>query len=85
MTLTQYILYNNKLFKLEKLKIFFQYNQLIDFQPGQLLFNYIKFYTISYFFYIFQIKSMVNYNTIYNKAIYKYFFKTFYNEINKTK
>lgn len=51
-----------------------------------LIFNYLKFNTITYFiYYILKYKSIINYSIIYNLILHKYFFQVFYNWTNKKK
>ena len=88
----QYVLYDNKtlryiedvLYRLEKTKITFEHQQLIDFKICQPTFNYPNFYALSHFIQcIWDYSNVVNYDTAYSKAAYKYLFKTFYNQTNK--
>lgn len=48
--------------------------------------NNLKFYAMIYFVkYIWDYSSAINYDTVYNKTVYKYLFKTFYRKTNKKK
>ena len=90
--LAQYVLYDNKiiwyieyvLYRPEKTKIAFEKHWPINPKLCQPPLNYPKFYAISHFIQcIWDYSHAVNYNTAYNKAMYKYFLKVFYNRINK--
>ncbi len=62
----------------------FEYYQPIDLKLYRPAFNFPKFYAISHFvLYIQKYSNAVNYNTIYSKAVHKYFLKAFYNRTNK--
>lgn len=62
----------------------FENHWLIYAKLYQPTFNYPQFYIISYFVYcIPDYDYVVNYNIAYNEIMYKYFFKVFYNRINK--
>lgn len=70
-------------YRLEKTKIAFKQHWLINSKLYQPIFNYPKFYAINFFVqYIWNNISMINYNSAYSKAAYKYFFKTFYKRRN---
>lgn len=72
------------LYKGENTETLFEYHQLIDSKLCQLTFNYPKFYAINYFVqFIWNYSSVVNQNTAYSKTAYKYYFKFFYNKLNK--
>lgn len=88
------LLHNNKrflyieyaLYKLDKTKIVFENHYLIDLKLFPPMFNYSKFYTMTYFVYCkWNLKNAVNYNTKYSKIVHKYFFEIFYSQINKKK
>ena len=90
--LAQYISHNNKtlrymeyaLYRLENIKIIFEYHRPIDFKLYRPTFNYLKFPAISHFVQcIWDYGSAVNYNTTHSKAAHKYFLKAFYNKTNK--
>ena len=71
-------------YKLEKTKIIFEYYWPINSKLYQLTFNYFKFHGICYFAQcIWDYSSVVNYETVYNKVVYKYLFKAFYTKTNK--
>ena len=74
------------LYKLKKTKIAFKHYRLIDSKLCQLTFNYPKFHAVTYFTRcIRDYGSAVNYDTAHSKVSHKYFFKAFYNRINKKK
>ena len=90
--LVQYVLHDNEtlrymghaLYRLEKIKIAFEYYQTINSKLCQPTFNYSKFYAVTHFAqFIRDYGSAVNYDTAHSKAAHKYFFKTFYNKTNK--
>ena len=71
-------------YKFEKTKIVFKYYRPIDLKLYWPIFNYPKFYTVTYFAqYIGNYNSAINYDTTHSKAAYKYLFKAFYNKTNK--
>ena len=90
--LAQYVLHDNKtlrymehaLYRLKKTKIAFEYHQIIDSKLCQPIFNYLKFYAISYFIQcIRDYGSAINYDIAHSEAVYKYLLKAFYNRTNK--
>lgn len=71
-------------YRLKKLKIAFEQHRIIDSKLYQPMFNYSNFYTINYFAQYIQVyDSIINYNTVYSKMVYKYLLKVLYNKINK--
>ena len=71
------------LYRLEKTKIAFEQDQLIDPKLCRPTFYYPKFYAISNFIsYIKADDSTVNYDIAHSEAAYKYSLKAFYYRIN---
>ena len=90
--LAQYVLHDDKtlryiehaLYRLEKIKITFEYHRLINSKLCQPTFNYPKFHAISYFVYcIWDYDSAVNYDTPHSKTVHKCLLKVFYKRTNK--
>ena len=88
----QYVSYDDKmlrymeraLYKLEKIKIIFEYHRPIDSKLCRLTFNYSKFYAVTHFAQcIRDYGSAINYDTVHSKAAHKYLLKAFYNKTNK--
>lgn len=74
------------LYRLEKTKMAHKNHMPIDSKLSRPTFNYPKFNAMRYFvLWIWDYSSDVNYDTAHSKIAYKYFFKTFYNKINKKK
>lgn len=63
------------LYRLENTKIIFKHYWPINSKLCQPTFNYPRLHVIN----------IINYDSIYSKALYKYFFKAFYNRMNKKK
>lgn len=82
-------MYNNKLFSyikhtLYKINTIFDNHYIINVKLLQPIFNYPKFYAMTYFIqYIQDYNIIINYNTAYSKVVYKYFLKLFYKKINE--
>lgn len=69
---------------MENINIVFEYHQPIDSKLFQPTFNYSEFYIINHYIRcIWNYNSVINYDIVYNKTTYKYFFKAFYNKTIK--
>ena len=90
--LAQYLLHNNEtlsyiehvLYRLDKIKITFENYCPINVKLFRSTFNYLKFYTITYFLqYIWDYSSTINYHKANSKAMQKDLLKAFYKRTNK--
>lgn len=74
------------LYKLNKTKITFKNNCLINIKLFQPTFNFLKIYAKNNFVQnIWNYSSIINYDIAHNKKVYKYFFQAFYERSNKKK
>lgn len=74
------------MYKLDKTKMVFEKLCSINVKLLWPVFNYLKSHILNYNIkYICKYDSIVNYNIVHNKVIYKYFLKAFYRRINKKK